>query len=282
MGTSLQFRTPAGPIAVEDLPEDILTAIRAQAPDWPAGDREAEANLRISVEPDRNGHWRFQSPTFQTPDFAFPPGLVAGNGLIGCLIHTFVAASPDWICLHAGAVEMDGGLTVLLGDNLAGKSTMSVALMARGHRLWCDDRLPVTGGDRFDGMALALRPKLRLPLPPSAPASFRTFGASRSGPTEGEMLYVMPQPGEAAGFDARAPLRRLVLLNRRDNADLNLKPAALGESVKRLVGTTFAPHLAPTALLARLRSLAESTECLTLTYADTFEAAKMLAGDAGH
>ncbi|WP_417519932.1 hypothetical protein [Minwuia sp.] len=221
--------------------------------------------------------FRFTSPNYETADFEFPRGLVAGNGLIGCLIHTFVAASPDWIALHAGAIEIDGGLTVLLGDNLAGKSTLSVALMALGHRLWCDDRLPVTGTETFEGMSLALRPKLRIPLPPNAPADFQTFVEVHSGPEEGEMRYLIPKDGDAAGFDARAPVARLVVLNRQGAGPTEVANAALGETVKRLVGCTFAPHLDPVALLARLRALAEQTACLRLTYSDSFDAAKHLS-----
>jgi len=43
------------------------------------------------------------------------------------------------VCLHAGAVAINGGAVVLLGRSGAGKSTATAALMKRGHPLITDD-----------------------------------------------------------------------------------------------------------------------------------------------
>lgn len=272
---TLWFESPTGPLRVEGAAE-LMPALRAQAPDWPAGeDGPADAPL-IRVDTAADGSIRFFSEVYDTPGFVFAPGLFAGNGLIGCLISSFCARSPDWICLHAGAVEIGGRLTVLVGDMMAGKSTLSVALAALGRRLWCDDRLPVEGAGPFYGFSLALRPKLREPLPPNAPDAFRRFADDRPGAQEGEMRYVALRPDERAPFGARLPVGRIVLLSRRDGAETALAPAPLGEAVKRLVPTAFAPHLAPLDRLARLRALAENAEVLELAYADSFEAAALL------
>ncbi|WP_416899521.1 MAG: hypothetical protein ACMVY4_07375 [Minwuia sp.] len=152
----IAFATPAGPVEVTGLTPDLLQAFRAQAPDWPEADG-GDPIGEVTVAPDPGG-WRFVSSNYDAPDFVFDPGLGAGNGLIGCLIHSFVAASPGSIALHAGAVETEDGLTVLAGDMMAGKSTLTLALAALGHRVWCDDRLPVENKDGgFSGTALGLR-----------------------------------------------------------------------------------------------------------------------------
>ncbi len=50
------------------------------------------------------------------------------------------------LVLHAGAVEMDGGVIAFVGESTAGKSTLARFLADRGHRFAADDLLPV----RFD------------------------------------------------------------------------------------------------------------------------------------
>lgn len=268
------FDTPAGPVACTGITPALLGYFRTQAPHWP---ETGSSDLigEVSVLPDSGG-WRFSSSCYEAPDFRFDDGLGAGNGLIGCLIHTFVAASGDWIAFHAGAVETDSGLTVLAGDMMAGKSTLTAALVAQGHRLWCDDRLPVYGsGGAFEGMSLALRPKLRRPLAPNAPDWFKAFFEARAGEREGGMQYLVPKYGEAAGFDERLSLRRIVLLERNDaHGKLEETPLPLGQAVKRLSGCTFAPHLGPVGLLERLRAIVENCDCTLLSYSDSFEAAR--------
>lgn len=274
------FATPEGPVAVQGAPEELIEAFRELAPDWP--ENAAEGGIgTVSVTAEAAG-LRMTSTGYDTPDFLFEPGLGAGNGLAGCLIHTFVAASPDWIALHAAAVEVEGELLVLAGDMMAGKSTLTLALSALGGRIWCDDRLPVrqTAGGH-EGMALGLRPKLRWPMPVSAPEAFRGHVAARRGPVEGAMRLIVPRPGEQAAFDARLPVGRLILLDRQDGVGAPAFSALpLGDAVRRLVPCAFAPHLGPAGLLARLRSLVEGASCDLMTYEDTFDAAALLSGRA--
>lgn len=279
---NLWFDTPTGPVRTTDIPDSLWKAFLVQAPLWPTAHQGPCDAVRIHIDQYREdpeeAAWAFafESPTYDAPRFDFPSGLVAGNGLIGCLIHTFVAASDNWFAFHAGAIETDEGLTVLLGDMMAGKSTLTAALTEKGHRLWCDDRLPVfrhEGG--FEGISLGLRPKLRSPLPPNAPATFLAFVQQRAGAGEGDMRYLELKNGEAAGFDQRLPIRRIVVLDRQQSSgDPEMFRLPLGEAVKRLASCTFAPHLGPVGLLERLRTVVEASECLVLRYSDSFTAAR--------
>lgn len=273
--SDLAHDTPAGPVTCRGVTPELAGYFSVQAPAWPTTDDNNPIG-EVTVRADTGG-WRFISSNYQAPDFRFDDGLGAGNGLVGCLIHTFIAGSEDWIAFHAGAVETDGGLTVLAGDMMAGKSTLAAAMVAIGHRLWCDDRLPVCrGASGFEGMSLALRPKLRQPLPENAPDSFRAFAEERAGPAEGVMRYLLLKRGEAAGYDERLPVRRIVLLERADDAGAPaIGPISLGETVKRLTACTFAPHLGPVGLLERLRAIATASECILLRYDDSFKAASL-------
>jgi hypothetical protein len=58
------------------------------------------------------------------------------------------------LCLHAGAVAIDGRVAVLMGDKGAGKSTTGGALMRRGYRPVSDDLVPIEDRPDSDGPGL--------------------------------------------------------------------------------------------------------------------------------
>lgn len=278
------FASPTRPVRV-DAPQALLDLTLAQAPHWPEGGSVgASGPVMVRAGTGQDGTVRFTADSYDAPDVVLPPGLLAANGLIGTIIGALVAADPDWICLHAAAVALgpgdEAGLTVLLGDSMAGKSTLAMALAHAGARLWCDDRLPLDRAGR--GFALGLRPKLRLPLPETAPAPFATFVNAHDSAREGNMVYLALEPGMQAGFAEVLPVRRLVTLQRQTTPQAPVLTAStVGETVKRLVPVTFAPHLEPMARLTRLRELASACTCQHLTYDDSFAAAAFLTGGAG-
>lgn len=283
---SPRFASPTGTVHV-NAPADLLDLTWAQAPDWPEGlvaagqsGQAADAETCVSTQVAADGSARFSASTYDAPDVVLPAGLLAANGLIGTIIGASVAADPAWICLHAAAVGMpDGGLTVLLGDTMAGKSTLAVALAALGLPLWCDDRLPLSRSG--EGFALGLRPKLRLPLPDTAPASVRDLVANHGTAREGDMIYLDLTPIGQAAFGDREPVSRLITLNRTPDALApELTAVPVGSMVKHLVPVTFAPHLVPLTRLQRLRQLAETCTCAQLSYGDSFAAAAFLRDGA--
>lgn len=271
------FASPTRPVIV-DAPQALLDLTRAQAPHWPEAEG-ADNAVHVTALTADDGSVRFTASSYDAPDVVLPPGLLAANGLIGTVIGAFVAADPDWICLHAAAVALGQGerqgLTVLLGDTMAGKSTLAMALAASGARLWCDDRLPLSRD--MQGLALGLRPKLRLPLPESAPTQFATLVEARGTAREGSMVYLALERETQAAFGEVLPVRRLITLERsRQPQAPELTQSGIGETVKHLVPVTFAPHLDPMTRLTRLRQVATACECRHLTYGDSFEAAEFL------
>jgi len=277
------FASPTRPVIV-DAPQALLDLSRAQAPHWPESDAAAGNAVRVTATTAPDGNVRFTAGSYEAPDVVLPPGLLAANGLIGTVIGAFVAADADWICLHGAALAMgpggQGGLTVLLGDTMAGKSTLAMALTARGAktggaRLWCDDRLPLSADAM--GFALGLCPKLRLPLPDSAPASFMNLVDGHETAREGSMVYLGLGDRLQAVFGERLKVARLIVLARSRQPQVPvLTGASVATTVKHLVPVTFAPHLDPMARLGRLRQLAEASECLHLSYGDSFAAAALL------
>jgi len=276
------FATPTRPVIV-GAPQALLDLTRAQAPHWPEAEGSDNA-AHVTALTANDGSVRFMASSYDAPDVVLPPGLLAANGLIGTVIGAFVAADPDWICLHAAAVALGRGerrgLTVLLGDTMAGKSTLAMALAACGARLWCDDRLPLSRD--MQGFALELRPKLRLPLPDSAPAPFATLVEAWGTVREGSMVYLALEKETQAAFGEVLPVRRLITLERSPQRQApELAVAGVGQMVKRLVPVTFAPHLDPMTRLTRLRQVATACECRHLVYGDSFEAAEFLMQGPG-
>lgn len=64
-------------------------------------------------------------------------------------------AAPGWL-LHAAAVEVDGEAFVFAGPSGAGKTTMALALLARGHRLVTEEIVWISADHQVRGLCRAL------------------------------------------------------------------------------------------------------------------------------
>src|SRR6266700_2611993 len=70
------------------------------------------------------------------------------------LFDWFLKASPRHLCLHGAAVRIGGGLVCFPSVQKTGKSTLCVALAARGHTVYGDDVLAIEP-EESRGVALA-------------------------------------------------------------------------------------------------------------------------------
>ncbi len=176
------------------------------------------------------------------------------------LVELMVAGTPEAICLHAGAAMIGGRLVVLAGDARAGKSTLAVALAARGHRLFCDDMLPVRAGR---AVALGIAPRLRLPLPEAVARVLADYLATCPGPTAGRYGYVLPP--SLAPHGETAPLGAIVVLDRRPGPTHieRLPPAA---TLTHLLRRNFARDDDASAILGRLQALTSGVATYRLHY----------------
>ncbi len=210
-------------------------------------------------------------------DFAFDNPYDAANGLAGALISVFVARTPDTICIHAAAAEVGGGLVVLIGESHAGKSSVALQLAVLGNRFFGDDQIAVRLSSPPSGLCLGLMPKVRTPLPSDCGAPFREFVEEYTA-MEGEgMVYLKLWDREAGSFGESAPLRALVVLDRRNVGEAELLPASRSELVKSMVETAFAPQVGSAELVAGLTRLAGSVDVCRLRFSSSREAAALLS-----
>jgi hypothetical protein len=192
------------------------------------------------------------------------------------LCRAFAEERPERPCLHCAAVETDGRLILFPNSENAGKSTLVTNLVARGLRLFADDVLAISEISQH-GLSLGVAPRLRLPLPPSAGASFHAFVESHRGPCDEEFLYLALPAAQLASHGHAAPLGAIILLDRRPYAPVQLMPLARGRALRQLIVQNFAPGGTSVATIDRLYALIDSTACFALTYSGLEAAADFLS-----
>ncbi|MEQ8345450.1 MAG: hypothetical protein RIB84_05320 [Sneathiellaceae bacterium] len=290
--TRLGFAAPdrGQPVVLEAAPGtaaviDHLRAVIAGWPGAPAGPPDRPAAGRISVAAE--GLWLLESDTLEDGEARFDNALAAANAVAGVLIGGLLAARPDWLCLHAAALDLPGGAgtIVLPGAHKAGKSLFAASAAARGSTVLADDRAvlqPAPGGGATV-IAMGVQPKLRLPLPAALPPDIAGFVAARLGAAEGGMRFLALSAGRDAGallpFGARLPLGALCFLDREpdghDPACLPLRPA---EAIARLIPYIYAPGLDAAGRVAAAQRLVGTGPALMLRYRQCWDALALLPG----
>ena len=191
--------------------------------------------------------------------------------LIVELVAAYLAAHPWLLCLHCGSVLVDGRLVVFPSAYRAGKSTLVARLAAAGTRAFADDVMPI---DPADGtcMALGVSPRLRLPLPASASADFRTFVAAHTGISDGYYQYLDLPPSRLARHGERAPIGAIVTLDRRPRAKARLLPSPRGEALRAMITRNFSRRRGAAEILASLSGLMRGTPAYVLRFSDLEDA----------
>jgi hypothetical protein len=229
---------------------------------------ESAATISIVGESES---YRISSPWLDEPVIE-PTEVGAVFSLLAELARAFAESRPGRLCVHCAAVETDGHLILFPNGENAGKSTLAASLAARGLRLFADDVLAISETSRH-AISLGIAPRLRLPLPRSAGASFRAFVESHRGPGDEESLYLALPAAQLAQHGERAPLGAVVLLDRRPSAPVSLIPLARGHAMRQLIIQNFAPGGTSVRTIDRLCSLIERMPCFALTYSNLDEAA---------
>jgi len=231
----------------------------------------------ITITATKNGYSR-------TSEWLVKPAVYSDpvNAACDFLVDAFkcyLADNPSLLCLHGAAVDFGppGRPELILFPSTyqAGKSTLAVHLAVQGRRIWGDDVLYITEGERM-GMAAGTLPRLRLPLPEDGGEAFSSFVESRRGSESGRFLYLNLKGEELAGFGDRAPIRRIVELKRDAKASMELAPAKSGEILKRTILQNFSNGVPALEILDRLYAVVENAECHTLVYANGADAARLL------
>lgn len=227
----------------------------------------------------QNGKKYSVSSAFMDKSRTYRDPVNAICGLIVELAWARLRADPGLLCLHGAAVEMNGRLVVFPSTRKAGKSTLSVGLLAAGHKLFTDDFLPLQIGNHGQvfGLSHGISPRLRLPLPDQAGPALQTYIHERSYLTNDQYLYVQPNTGEMAEFGQSAPIGALVFLDQQAGAKQSLLPVDRSESLQALVKQNFSRAMNAAGILQTLAAIARGTQAFTLRYDNIDQAIKLLA-----
>jgi hypothetical protein len=208
---------------------------------------------------------------------AYTAVAAACNVLVDIAV-AWINRDPQSIALHCGAVELGGALVVLAGAARMGKSTLTARLAAEDLRVYCDDILPMAG-DSLNGIALGIAPRPRMPLPADAPLALADHVARYCVASDARYAYVAG-PG-LAPHGATAPVRTVLLLDRRDGAVAGLRRATPVEAVRALLAQNLLPDRDPEVVFARMLALMEQCDVFWLDYADLDEAADLIVSTFG-
>lgn len=196
------------------------------------------------------------------------------------LLEWYVATHPTTLFIHGAAVEFGRRLAVFPALAKAGKSTLTVRLAMAGHRVFCDDVLPIdTKSAR--GVAIGMVPRLRPPLPVGAGAPYRRFVHARKGYGYLNRQYVNLKPSELARYGEQAKVGAIVLLNRHKTGPASIRRLDPAEAMEKIVLQNFAREVPTPLILDTLARVVDGAECYRLRYAKMDDAADVLDATLG-
>lgn len=164
------------------------------------------------------------------------------------------------LTLHSGAVVRNGVAVLLPNVSGAGKTTLTLALAARGWLPLTDDVCPLV---EHDGELVAMGCRRCCHLTPHSLAVLRAQGVTLEGPLGG-MIFYFYRPREWA---ERAPVRGIVIPRYVAESPTRFAPITQAECLGQLLHMTF-PQEAPPADERRRTAarLAAKAPGFTLTY----------------
>ncbi|MGE0151814.1 MAG: hypothetical protein AB7R90_04300 [Reyranellaceae bacterium] len=275
-----EFAAPAGSFGVRS-DVDVAGPLKLYVGAWPwrAVADVASPDLEILRRPDGSMTLRLTAP----PQIERSTGSVieSASGLLDMLMRRCLEHDPSYAGLHAGSVLIDGKLVVFPGDSHAGKSTLALQLVMRGHVMGGDDRLlvgPLVGDEAapIEGVLMGLNARVRYPLHARAGAAFARFVDARRLPAEAispSIGFIGFRAGELAPFGRRAPLSAIVVPVRREGGGVGLERAARSEIMRLLLEQMHAPHFSAAALTAVARAAADAVPGFVLRFDDSAQAA---------
>lgn len=273
------FGPPESEIRVGNA-ESLLAHLPFFLSGWPCrrlddADRGA-LDIQIVERPDNKIEIDLTGPGATTA--LFDNEFDAADGLASALVAAFIERQAGTLCLLASSAQFGPGLVVLLGDSLAGKSSVALHMAAAGYRLFGEDRLAVRTGDGGEamGLCLGLTPKVRLPLPDDCGKRFAEYVDSFTEIRDDSAAYLKLWEGEAAVFLEQSPIAAFVLLNRAEAGTCEMAPASRLAILKALLAQCFAPHIKVQDLMPAVTDLALGVAGYELNFSNSGDAAALL------
>ena len=257
------------PISVE-APADVLESLswflNVAGEEAPTADDRGEPDLRLRETADGF----LLEGAYVSPETAWcDNGFAAAQLLADAITRLAALQHHHDMLLHSASIAVEGQLLVLLGDSMAGKSTVALSAAARGWQLFGDDRIGLSlAGTRAEGFAAGLQPKIRLPLPPDSTKLFTRFVATVTLAEAADIAYLRLGHGRLAPMGSRRPVAAIFQLSRKQGdgravLGVPLEPPA---ALRALLRHSYAPQVAAKEHLERCAALAESVPIFDLRF----------------
>ncbi len=188
--------------------------------------------------------------------------------------------NPRHLCLHCSAVEFGGRIVLFPADKKAGKSTLTMRLAEKGHRVFGDDVVAIEPRHGH-AMSLGLAPRLRLPLAAAEGQAHADYVASRKGPSDKKYQYMNLHQSEFAPLGETRPISGVVLLARNDTGGATLEPVNRGTAVKHMIRKNFSRAIKPSSIFDRIITATEKSTFKQLSYAHCDDAIALLQKEFG-
>jgi hypothetical protein len=213
---------------------------------------------------------------------AFP---ATTNNHLLCDIHYeasqwYLNHNPRHLCLHCSAIQFGNSIVMFPADKKAGKSTLSMRLAERGHRIFGDDVVAIEPRHGH-AMSLGLAPRLRLPLAEQEGREHAEYVASRRGPSDKKYQYLNLHQSEFAPLAETRPISGVVLLSRKDDGKAKLEMVNRGIAVKHMIRKNFATSIKPSSIFDQILAATEQASFRQLTYARCDDAIEVLQREFG-
>ncbi|MBB3233129.1 PqqD family peptide modification chaperone [Halomonas stenophila] len=279
MGRLIETLQPSGlgvTVRLENAPR-LAEALRTAMPGWPLARWPAPTALSRELAVWREGDCYYQAVPGRSRPRRLPGLATAACCLIADLIPLILEARPQRVGLHCAAVEVGGQLVLFPATHRAGKSLLSAAFAAAGHRVFGDDVLMLS--DDGQGRALGIAPRLRLPLPASLPSGLAGFIADHDGVSDDRYRYLALDDERLAGHGEARPIGAIVMLDRVPGTPAaRLTRLTPGDGLLHLLGQSLAGEdHDPARLLERLLPMMHDLPCRLLRYDDPVAAVEAVA-----
>lgn len=275
IGLSLLAGEPA---IVVEVPDDVEDALPWVLSGWENRTAYDAATPEIAVTVDGE-HYVVRSARIENGSIRTNSRILAATILASALTVCYVARRFDFVQLHAAANIIGDRAVLLVAPSRGGKSSLSITLASRGHRLVTDDRLAlrVNRAGGTEALTLGVAPKLRLPLPLNGNAALGAFAERHAGAMESEIMFldlphdVMLPPAELVRVGA------FVILDRGDHPTIAMEEPDKADVMRSLLAETQAPHLEARELVERARQIVAAVPGYRLKYSVSHTAAEHLS-----
>jgi len=188
----------------------------------------------------------------------------------------YLADLDGVLFMHCAAFRICSGVVIVPNTFRAGKSVLTSHMAMRGHRVWCDDIVPVDPTSRT-AIAAGYLPRLRFPLPENSGREFRKF-VDDTLVLKGERYgYIDPGASNVARFGERLPIVGAALLDRSETpVTPKIEPITKGLTMRYAINRNFSYQLQGEDMLRAFIDVLGAAPCYRVTYDAAEDATDMI------